>query len=65
MTSPTGIRASIRSVEAAAIAGVVYAVLALVALGLLNRTPSLELDNAELTQHGSTRRTTGPDYCSR
>lgn len=45
---PAG-RVAARSVEAAAIAGIVYAVLTVVALGLLARTPSLSLDDERLT----------------
>lgn len=42
-------RSRARSIEAAAIAGVVYAVLALVALALFNRAPRLSLTDDQLT----------------
>lgn len=39
----------VRSIEAAAIAGLIYSVLAIVTIQLLNRSPSLTFDDAELT----------------
>lgn len=42
------LRAGARSVEAAAIAGVVYAILAIAALILLNASPPLSLDDAQM-----------------
>lgn len=45
---PERIRAGTRSVESAAIAGVVYAVLAAVGLGLLRRFPDLTLSDRDL-----------------
>lgn len=42
-------RARARSIEAAAIAGIVYSILKLTALALLDRTPRLSLDDDELT----------------